>query len=175
MSTAEDRRRERFWNQLLDLIAAGNVVPVVGEELLQVPSDSGMTRLYPELAVRFAQLCDITMDDALKGNLSAAVRQHPDFRDNPHDVYHDLTAEYVRWKPPIPETLRALARVRQLNFFVSTTFDDLLERALNEERFGGAQKTEVIVYSPKKVPTERQITEQLNSGRPVIFQCFGKY
>jgi hypothetical protein len=175
MSAVEDRKRERFWNQLLDLIAAGTVVPVVGEELLQVTATSGMTTLYPELATRFAQRCDITMEDALKSNLSATVRRHPDFRDNPHDVYHDLTAEYEEWKPAIPEPLRALAQIRHLNLFVSTTFDDLLERALNEERFGGARKTEVIAYSPKKVPTEAQITEQLSSGRPVVFQCFGNY
>src|SRR5439155_18504226 len=107
-----DRKRERYWNQLLDLIAAGTVVPVVGEELLQVTTSSGMTTLYPELATRFAQRCDITMEDALKSNLSATVRRHPDFRDNPHDVYHDLTAEYEEWKPAIPEPLSALARIR---------------------------------------------------------------
>lgn len=157
MSAMSDRKRERFWNQLLDLIAAGNVVPVVGEELLQVPTESGMTALYPELARRFAQTCDITMDDALKGNLSATVRRHTDFRDNPYGVYQDLTAEYEEWKPPIPEPLRALARIRHLNLFVSTTFDDLLERALNDERFGGAQRTGVIAYSPKKSRKTREL------------------
>lgn len=174
-TTAGDRKRERFWNQLLDLIGAGDVVPVVGEEVLQLPAESGMAILYRELAKRFADSCEITMEEQLKGNLSATVRRHPDFRDNPHDVYHDLIAEYEEWKVPIPEPLRALARIRHLNLFVSTTFDDLLERALNEERFGGARRTEVIAYSPKKVPTEAQIADQLSSGRPVVFQCFGNY
>jgi len=173
MSAMSDRKRERFWNQLLDLIATGGVVPVVGEELLQVQTESGLTNVYPELALRFAQHCDITMDEPLKGNLSATVRRHPDFHDNPHDVYHDLTAEYEDWNPPIPEPLRALARIRHLNLFVSTTFDDLLARALNEERFGGASKTEVIPYSPRKVPKDAQIADQLSCGRPVVFQCFG--
>jgi hypothetical protein len=175
MGTLDNRKRERFWNQLLDLIATGTVVPVVGEELLQLPGEPEPRTLYPELARRFAQTCDITTNDALKGNLSATVRRHPDFRDNPYGVYQDLTAEYVEWKPTIPEPLRALARIRHVNLFVSTTFDDLLERALNEERFGGAQRTEVIAYSPKKVPEDARITDQLASGRPVIFQCFGNY
>src|SRR5437867_7091814 len=61
MSAVEDRKRERFWNQLFDLIAAGTVVPVVGEELLQITTSSGITTLYPELATRFAQRCDIKM------------------------------------------------------------------------------------------------------------------
>ena len=175
MSAMSDRKKDRFWNQLLDLIATGTAVPVVGEELLQLPGEPEPRTLYPELATRFAELCEIEVEDALKGNLSAVVRRHPDFRDNPYGVYQDLTAEYEEWKPPIPEPLRALARIRHLNLFVSTTFDDLLERALNEERFGGAQRTEVIAYSPKKVPEDARITDQLASGRPVIFQCFGNY
>jgi TIR domain/SIR2-like domain len=175
MSTSENRRRERFWNQLLDLIASGKVVPIVGEELLQVPQESGITMLYPELARRFAESCEISVEEELKGNLSAAVRRHPDFRDNPHDVYHDLTAEYEQWKPAIPEPLRALARIRHLNLFVSTTFDDLLEQAINEERFGGAKRTEVIAYSPKRIPRKEEIVQHLESGHPVVFQCFGNY
>ena len=35
MSAIEVRKKDRFWNQLLDLISKGNVVPIVGDELLQ--------------------------------------------------------------------------------------------------------------------------------------------
>jgi hypothetical protein len=73
-----------------------------------------MAALYPELAVRFAQQCDITMDEGLKGNLSATVRRHPDFRDNPHDVYHDPTAPSRNGTRRFPEPLRALARIPHL-------------------------------------------------------------
>jgi hypothetical protein len=75
-----DRRKERFWNQLLDLIATRNVVPVVGEELLQVPEQFGMATLFHELAERVAALREIEVADELKGIL-AAVRQRPDFGD----------------------------------------------------------------------------------------------
>lgn len=171
----EDRKRARFWNQLLDLIAKGDVVPIVGEELLQVPGEPPGTTLYPELAKRFADLCGIEVEEQFRENLSATVRRHPDFRDSPFNVYDDLGKEYEQWNPPIPEPLKALAKITHLNLFVSTTFDDCLERALNETRFDGKRRTEVIAYSPKNVPSEAVVTDKLGHGLPVVFQCFGNY
>ena len=174
-SAIGDRKKARFWNQLLDLIAKGDVVPIIGEELLQLPGEEQGATLYQSLAKRYAALCGIELEDQFQGNLSATVRRHPDFRDSPFNVYDDLGKEYEQWSPPIPEPLRALARISHLHLFVSTTFDDCLERALNETRFEGKRRTEVIAYSPRNVPTEAQVTDKLGMGRPVIFQCFGNY
>jgi hypothetical protein len=56
--------------------------------------------------------------------------------------------------------------------FVSTTFDSLLEQALNEVRFEGAARTKAIAYSEKRqvedIPSESDII------RPTVFQVFGK-
>lgn len=174
MTAIDDRRQQRFWTQLLAVVSKGTVVPVVGEGLLQLPDTAGTT-LYRALAERFAALVDIKMDPAEAGNLSATIRQHPEFRNDPHDVYQELGQEYEAWNPAVPEPLRKLARIRHFNLFVTTTFDTLLERALNEERFGGQPLTEVIVYSPKSVPDDRQVAEKLASGRVVVFQLFGNY
>jgi hypothetical protein len=56
--------------------------------------------------------------------------------------------------------------------FVSTTFDPLLENAINMERFNGAPSTDVLSYAPNRVadlPSER---ERLT--RPVVYHLFGK-
>ena len=56
--------------------------------------------------------------------------------------------------------------------FVTTTFDPLLEQALNAERFAGSAGAEVIAYSPSRVadlPTQR---EQLQ--RPVVYHLLGR-
>jgi hypothetical protein len=174
MISGTDHRREPFWNQLLDVIARGAVVPVVGEDLLRMPGEAGRT-MYEELAARFAETAGIVQAAARQSDLSSTVRCHPDFTSNPHDVYHKLGEELAVWQPPVPEPLRALARIRHFNLFVSTTFDNLLQRALDEERFAGQAKTEVIAYSPKHVPPNRRVAEQLASGRPVVFQLFGDY
>jgi hypothetical protein len=68
--------------------------------------------------------------------------------------------------------LRKLAAITDFDLFVSTTFDPLLETAINLERFGGAPTTEVLSYSPNRIadlPAER---DQLQ--RPVVYHLFGK-
>jgi hypothetical protein len=172
-STLEGRKQEKFWHSLIGIISKGGVVPIVGEDLLRLSSGQGEDTLYETLALRYSASYDMALDPAQKRNLSAVIRHHPDFQTNPHDVYCELKEEYDALNPAIPEPLRALARVRHFNLFVSTTFDDLLERALNEERFGGRKLTEVITYSPKNVPDDKQISAQLALGRPVVFQVFG--
>jgi hypothetical protein len=56
--------------------------------------------------------------------------------------------------------------------FVTTTFDPLLEQAVNLERFGGEPHADVIAYAPNRVsdlPAERG---QLQ--RPVVYHMLGK-
>ena len=71
-----------------------------------------------------------------------------------------------------PLALRQLAAITDFDLFVTTTFDPLLERAVNEVRFAGAQSVEVVAYSPNRVadiPVER---ERLT--RPVVYHLLGR-
>ena len=71
-----------------------------------------------------------------------------------------------------PRALTQLAQITDFDLFVTTTFDSLLEQAINAERFQGAQSTEVIGYSPNRVadlPTERE-----NLQRPVVYHLLGR-
>ena len=71
-----------------------------------------------------------------------------------------------------PRALRQLAAITDFDLFVSTTFDPLLETAINLERFGGAPSTDVLSYSPNRVadlPSERDRLQ-----RPVVYHLFGR-
>ena len=76
----------------------------------------------------------------------------------------------ANFAPPL--ALRQLAQITDFDLFVTTTFDPLLEQAINDERFGGAQSTEVIAYAPNRVadlPTERDRLQ-----RPVVYHLLGR-
>jgi hypothetical protein len=177
MSHSEDRKKERFWTNLLTLLERGDAVPVVGEEMLCLPPDCGGATLYSALANQYAAENEISLEEPLKGNLSATVRRHPDFFTKPLGICQEIADQCADWKGPIPESLRALARIWHFNLFVSTTFDDLLERALNEERFGGEKLTQVIAYAPNNIPSDQVIADALArlKERPLIFNLFGSY
>lgn len=174
MDNKELRKQEKFWNQLVKVINCKDVVPVVGEDLLIINSDPEV-HLYEELARRYADYAEIIAQLDQPCSLSATVRSHPEFNSNPHDISQEIGEELEELNPVIPAPIRKLAAITDFNLFVSTTFDDLLEKAINQERFNGEPKTRVIVYSPKRVPTELEISEALSSGFPVIFQIFGNY
>ncbi len=70
-----------------------------------------------------------------------------------------------------PPALRQLAQITDFDLFVTTTFDPLLEQAVNLERFGGQPHAEVLAYAPNRVadlPAERG---QLQ--RPVVYHLLG--
>ena len=71
-----------------------------------------------------------------------------------------------------PRALSQLAQITDFDLFVSTTFDPLLEQAINAERFGGASSTDVLAYAPNRVtdlPAERERLE-----RPVVYHLLGR-
>jgi hypothetical protein len=71
-----------------------------------------------------------------------------------------------------PQPLRQLAEISHFDLFVTTTFDSLLEKALNEVRFGGQSVADVFIYKAKGGKDLRRPKEQLN--RAAIYYLFGR-
>ena len=164
---------EDAWEDLLNFIEERRVIPIVGPELLLVDTDSGPRLLYEwiaeklaaKLAVDTAQLPKpYTLNDVVCWFLAARGRREEAYT-RLRSVLRD--ANFV---PPL--ALRQLAQITDFDLFVTTTFDTLLEQAINNERFGGAQSTEVIAYAPNRVadlPSEREKLQ-----RPVVYHLLGR-
>jgi hypothetical protein len=75
-----------------------------------------------------------------------------------------------KWQTPDP--LRKLAGITHFDLFISTTFDSLLEQALNEVRFKGQPKTKAIAYSEKSRVVD--IEAGPGSSLATVYQLFGK-
>jgi len=161
------------WDDLLNFIEERRVIPIVGPELLTVDTDSGPRLLYDwmadklaaKLAVDTSQLPDrYTLNDVVCWFLAARGRRE--------DTYTRLRSILRDASFAPPKALRQLAEITDFDLFITTTFDSLLESAINAERFGGAQSTEVVSYAPNRVadlPGER---EQLQ--RPVVYHLLGR-
>jgi hypothetical protein len=161
------------WDDLLSFIEERRVIPIVGPELLQVATERGPRLLYDWLAEKLA------------GRLNVDVRQLPQPYTLNDVVCWFLGARgrreeaYVRLRSILkdaafepPRALRRLAAIPEFDLFVSTTFDPLLEAAINLERFNGSALTEVLSYSPNRVvdlPSERDGLQ-----RPVVYHLFGR-
>jgi hypothetical protein len=62
-------------------------------------------------------------------------------------VVNDLMGDV---NPPAPPALCQLAEISDFHLFVSTTFDSLLTRAINETRFEGETRARDLWFSPNQ-------------------------
>jgi hypothetical protein len=164
---------EDAWEDLLNFIEERRVIPIVGPELLLVETDGGKRLLYDWLAEKLAAKLGVetaslpkpcTLNDVVCWFLASRGR-----REEAYTRLRSILRD-ANFTPPL--ALRQLAQITDFDLFVTTTFDPLLEQAINGERFGGAQSTEVIAYSPNRVadlPTEREKLQ-----RPVLYHLLGR-
>jgi hypothetical protein len=161
------------WDDLLNYIEERRVIPIVGPDLLRVETDRGPRLLYEWLAEKLATRLAVDASKLPQPlNLNDVVCSYLGQRGRREEAYTRLRSimREVQFAPP--EALRQLTRITDFDLFVTTTFDPLLEQALNAERFGGQPKADVLAYAPNRVadlPAERS---QLQ--RPVVYHLLGK-
>ena len=161
------------WDDLLSFIEERRVIPIVGPELLMVPTEHGPRLLFDWAAERLATRLGVDVSQLPKPyNLNDVVCLFLAARGRREEAYVRLRSiiKDAHFEPPA--ALRLLAAITDFDLYVSTTSDTLLEAALNLERFGGAPSTEVLAYAPNRVvdlPVERDRLQ-----RPVVYQLFGK-
>jgi hypothetical protein len=161
------------WEDLLNFIEERHVIPIIGPELLKVETESGPRLLYDWVAGKLAGKLGVdtallpqpyTLNDVVCWFLAARGR-----REEAYTRVRSILRD-AGFRPP--KALRQLAQITDFDLFVTTTFDPLLEQAINDERFAGAQSTEVVAYSPNRVsdlPAERA-----NLQRPVVYHLMGR-
>ena len=164
---------EDAWDDLLNFIEERRVIPIIGPELLQVDIDGSPRQLYDWVAEKLAGKLGVDTSQLPKPyNLNDVVCWFLASRGRREEAYTRLRSLFrdANFAPPL--ALRQLAQINDFDLFVTTTFDPLLEQAINAERFGGAQSTDVVAYAPNRVadlPSER---EKLT--RPVIYHLLGR-
>jgi hypothetical protein len=113
---------------------------------------------------------DVPAEDLPPGReLNAVACRHLGNGGRVNDLYSELFL-ISRGNPhPVPEPLLQLAQIPPLKLFVSTTFDSLLERALNQVR---QTQTRVLSYSLAKFQDLNTPIEA--TSEPSVYHLFGK-
>jgi hypothetical protein len=164
---------EDAWEDLLSFIEERRVIPIVGSELLRVTTDRGPRQLLEWAAEKLAARLNIGRADLPERyTLNDVVCLFLASRGRREEAYVRLRSVLREAPFEPPAALRQLASITDFDLFVTTTFDSLLESAINLARFGGAASTEVLSYAPNRVadlPAERD-----RLSRPVVYHLLGK-
>ena len=161
------------WDDLLNYIEERRVIPIIGPDLLRVETDQGPRLLYEWLAEKLA--ARLSVDPSVLPQpltLNDVVCAYLGMRGRREEAYTRLRSIMREVQLVPPAALRKLAQITDFDVYVTTTFDPLLEQAINAERFDGQSMAEVLAYAPNRVtdlPAERG---QLQ--RPVVYHLLGR-
>jgi hypothetical protein len=160
------------WDLVLDSIESGSVVPILGRDLLTISDGEPAELLYDVLALRVAKRLQVPPEAAVTTTtspLNAVASQHILRGGDPDDIYRAVAAAMKELTNlPIPELLLKLAAIDKFPVFVTTTFDDLLPRAVKQVK----GPTDVLAFSAKPRP----ITDvQRTPGSALVYHLFGRW
>src|SRR5436190_20434408 len=147
------------WEDMLNFVEEKRVIPIVGPELATIQTEAGPENLYAWLARSLAARLGLPATDGQPLTLNDVIVRHLANRGRREDVYTRIRTIMRETTFAPPPALRKLAEITDFNLYVSTTFDSLLEDALNAARFGGLRTTDVAAYTPSKLvdlPVERE-------------------
>lgn len=165
------------WDDLLDYIRDGKILPVLGQELVQADYQGRPVSLQRLLAERLAEREKLDISWGLHSELNDAVCAYLEKpKTRPADLYPRIARALRDLAPPfpIPQSLIKLAQVRPLDLFVSLTFDSLMARALDEVRYGGSAMAKEIAFSiNQSTAAQGEALRERPRGVPVVFNLFG--
>ncbi len=175
---------EEFWGDLIPLVAARQVVPIVGSELLTATVNGARVPFYRLVAERLLARYNVdpsTVDLREHHELNDAVcaldrlgkRASADSYLPVHDAIRATLNEH---RDTVSAPLRLLAAIDDIRYFVTTTVDDVLAQALDAVRHGGQARTEQVEYAPDGLPNDRMtdLDEGDSERRTAVLYLFGK-
>lgn len=164
--------KENSWRRLLDEIERGQIIPIIGPELLTISVNGESMYLYDWLALELARRLDIDFPTDKNFDISDVIYQYKSTASNNYDPtqpYYEIYDIMRDVSFDIPESLKILAGIEKFTLFISTTFDDYMEKALRECR---GEQAHVKSLSFAKSGKIVDITLPINN--PTVYHMFGK-
>jgi len=158
------------WEVLLAFLQEGRVIPVVGADLSLVtdPETGAEVTHVSWLARQLARKLGLPAPEGV--TLDQVVGAHLHGGGSTKSLYPLIRNLVINQPFPVPQPLLDLASITDFKLFITTTFDGLLTKAVQEARPG--HQPEELAYAPKQFDDLPAPLELLN--RPVIYHLFGK-
>jgi hypothetical protein len=170
---------ERSWKLLLQAIRAGEIVPVVGPDLLVTRTPHGTGLLYDYFARELATRLEVPVQSP-SPTLNEVACAYIEERSSEElrDVHTTLKAIIAEGGYDVPQSLLKLAEIEPLRLFLTTTFDLLLEEALDRVRHpDGERRTVCLAHTVASKHHDSDLPDSpVMTREPVpsmVFHLFG--
>ena len=166
-NTKENYKEEILWDKLIQQIIDGNVIPVIGADLLT----DFCPNLHEFLIEGFAKELDIDKQPKSFSELIYTDEyKHMVKTSNLDVIYYQVNNFFARNHFPASERLRKLLSIKQFPFVITTSFTPVIEQAMQH-----IWKDELKVMKFNNNPSENDdIRDSEDLRKPTIYYMFGK-
>ena len=168
---------EDFWDDLLGHVRERVLVAFVGPDLVTVMRDGRTTTVSRLLAERLAERYKLQFASTESSGLHDVVLAlyAAQGRSESERLYRVVNDLLQAANPAPSEALRQLASILDIRLFVTTTFDSLMTRAVDDVRFDGAHGTRELWFAPNQSTVDQQKNARApGSDDSVVFKLFGQ-
>ncbi len=160
---------DRRWAQLLKQIDKGNVVLVIGQELLSVEIDGEKIMLKDYILREIANRLELEFKEGMDFAQFSFEAQKTAWSRIDSDPYYEtdkIISELKAKDVAIPEPLYKLLSIDKFDKVITTTFNDFVYEAMKKQRSGPVKQLEY-----KKNSTEEDIS---SNEKDFVYHMFGK-
>lgn len=155
---------EPLWDKLIQQIIDGNVIPVIGADLLM----DGSMNLHRLIVDAFAKKFGITSTPQTFSELVYSPEYKSRYRLD--DIYYLVDRIFASKRFPSSERLRRLLSIRQFPFIITTSFSPVVEQEMRN-----IWQDELRVMKFSNNPAENNdIKDGTDLRKPTVYYMFGK-
>ncbi len=158
------------WESFIDNLTAGEIIPVLGDDLSLVKGENDtVVPLYEYIARELTRRLEIPYDGQTIGELALAY-PNANIPSTSNAIYHKIGEDKFFTEP-----LEKLAEITDFKFFVTTILDDLLVKSLRKVRDLKKNELKVINYSLQQL-SDTPTSDDDEEGPPVtVFNLLGSF
>jgi hypothetical protein len=161
----------RHWRSLLRDIHAGQVVPVIGPELVMIArADGRQVPLCCYLAEELAQRLGVALGSDTQPTLNDVACAWLLSGQSSKGIYDELRELVDQISIPPPQPLLDLASITDFGVYISSTFDPLLSQALQQMRPGFLPNSSSLDFHPN---APRDLPQPLPN--PFLYHILGTH
>jgi len=164
---AKSRLNERGWEKLLSEIDKGNVVPILGNELLKININGQKQLLNKFIIQKLAEKIDEEYVPEMNFEQLTCKSCMVKWDDIDSDPYYETYKLIKKLDFEVPESITKLLNIDKFQLVLTTTFDNILARSFEEK--WGVGNFKRLHYEKR---TNGQDIDELN--QPVLYHMLGK-